>query len=463
VGDWANWTFTSPSDTVVDGYTIYRHEVGTAMYERSRDVYWYDDAHGSSPFASCIGSRGCVDRGTADPARRLSEVNVMRRNDVSLRTLTVSAKCTSDVGRTDLCGGGFPGAAVWIYGAWLRLRDLAAPMLVDTPTGGLVDSSAPLQGHQVARITATDRGGGLDRAIVLVDGAAVGDARPDNATDTCREPYVVTVPCPLKGGFTIDIDTRSLPNGRHDLRLKITDVSGNSTSTEPVVVSIRNEGQPNGALASRFAGLTARLDRAPSSTPLRRTVSFGRRTRLSGRLADGSGRPISGAALDVSFRVNRPESGWKSHGLVTSDAAGAWVVQVPAGSSREIKVGYRAFSIDEAPSAEIVASVDVRARVLLSVKPRRISRKGRIAFAGRLAGGPGQRGTQVALYAVPRRGRARVPVAVLHADSRGHFHYGYRFTRTLGPTTYWFQAVVERQRGYPYAGWRSPRVPVRVG
>jgi hypothetical protein len=92
-----------------------------------------------------------------------------------------------------------------------------------------------------------------------------------------------------------------------------------------------------------------------------------------------------------------------------------------------------------------------------------VGRRGRIRFLGRLVGGPGQAGTHVTLYAVDRRGRGRVPVEVLRCDSRGGFRFAYRFSRTPGPTTYRFIAVLERQQSYPYAAGRSPIVPVRVG
>jgi hypothetical protein len=108
------------------------------------------------------------------------------------------------------------------------------------------------------------------------------------------------------------------------------------------------------------------------------------------------------------------------------------------------------------------ATLDVRAGLRLQVRPHRIAPRGRIAFAGRLLGGSGQRNTQVGLFAVARRGRDRVPVATLRADRRGRFHFSYRFRRTFAPFTYYFQAVVQRQNGYPYATGRSSRVSVRI-
>jgi hypothetical protein len=146
-----------------------------------------------------------------------------------------------------------------------------------------------------------------------------------------------------------------------------------------------------------------------------------------------------------------------------TDARGAWAVVVPRGSSREVRVGYRAFSLDDAPARELIAHVDVPAQIRLSIAPRHVGRHGTIRFRGALPGGPGRDGTHLTLYAVDRRGRGQIPVAVLRCDARGRFRYRYRFSRTPGPTTYRFVAVLERQQGYPYASGRSPIVSVRVG
>jgi hypothetical protein len=127
-----------------------------------------------------------------------------------------------------------------------------------------------------------------------------------------------------------------------------------------------------------------------------------------------------------------------------------------------VRFEYRAYSSDEAPAAIADATLKVRAGALLAVAPRRVGPRGTITFTGRLRGGPGRFGTQVQLFAVARRGRDRVPVATLRADRRGRFRFRYRFRRTFAPFTYYFQAVVPRQTGYPYVTGRSHRVAVRV-
>ena len=349
-----------------------------------------------------------------------------------------------------------------IYAARMTLLDSLPPTLEVQPHGALIDANEPLAGVQSVSFIARDKGGGLARATLLVDDSPVVQLKPDLATASCAEPYSAIVPCPPRSVFTVDLDTTAISNGAHRLRLLVEDVAGNTIASAPWTASVRNTGTANGSGATLLARLTGRLAGARSAAPLQRRIPFGRSIRLTGRLADPAGTPIAGASLDVAFRVRRSGSPWEARGTVMTDARGAWTLVIPRGSSREVRVGYRAFSFDEAPARELIARVDVQARVQLSITPRRVGRRGKIHFHGVLAGGPGKDGTHVTLYAVDRRGRGRIPVVVLRCDARGRFRYVYRFSRTPGPTTYRFIAVVEGQNGYPYAAGRSPIVPVRV-
>ncbi len=242
----------------------------------------------------------------------------------------------------------------------------------------------------------------------------------------------------------------------------IADAANNTVASKEWTATFLNVGKPNGSAATRLVRLTARFAGASSKAPLQSRVAFGHSTRVKGRLADASGNAIGNASLDVAFRVLRPGSPWRAGGAVTTGPDGTWTVVVPRGSSREVRVSYRAFSRDELPSRELVARVDVAAGVRLAVTPRHVGRHGRVRFRGSLLGGPGREDVQVALYAVNRHGGDRVPVAVLHSNARGRFRYSYRFSRTSGPTTYRFIAVLARQQAYPYANARSPIVSLRV-
>jgi hypothetical protein len=455
---YGKWVFTSPADTTLVGYTLYRHEMSSGGSPVRLVAYSYDD--GGTIDGCWAWPQGCTERGSTDPRSWFSAANLVDHRPVNTRTLTIAVRCSgAEAGYP--CPPG-PGEFS-IYGARMSLSDVKPPELDAEPAGSLVDASQPIDGVESVSAIAHDAGGGLARATLLVDDVPVQQAAPVAAGPACAQPYTAVVPCPLRSGFTVSLDTGALTNGAHRLRLVIADAANNTVAGKEWTATFLNAGAPNGSAATRLGTLTARLAGASSKAPLQSRVAFGHTTRLRGRLADASGDPVANASLDVAFRVLRPGSSWRAGGAVTTGSDGRWTVVVPRGSSREVRVSYRAFSRDELPSRELVARVDVGAGVRLTVTPRHVGRHGRVRFRGSLLGGPGREDVQVALYAVDPNGRNRVPVAVLRSDVRGRFRYAYRFSRTPGPTTYRFIAVLARQEAYPYANGRSPIVRLRVG
>jgi hypothetical protein len=454
------WVFAAPSDTTLVAYKLYRHEVSSGSSPTRGVGYWYDDG---GIVDGCLSwPQGCTERGSTDPRSRFSAANLVEHDGISARTLNIAVLCS--FGSTQPGYPCPPGPGGFqIYGARMTLSDIKPPVLDAEPAGSLVDSSQPLDGVESVSAIAHDAGGGLARATLLVDDVPVQQAAPAAAGATCAEPYAAVVPCPLRTSFTIALDTAALSNGVHRLRLVIADAANNNVASTEWTATFVNVGAANGSAATRLATLTARLAGAPSKAPLQRRVAFGRATRLNGHLTDSTGTPIANASLDVAFRVLRPGAAWRAETAVTTGPDGRWTLLVPRGSSREVRVSYRAFSRDELPSRELVARIDVAAGVRLAVTPRHVGRRGRVLFRGSLAGGPGREDVQVTLYAVDRHGGNRIPVAVLRSDARGRFRYAYRFSRTPGPTTYRFVAVLARQAAYPYADGRSPIVALRVG
>jgi hypothetical protein len=260
---------------------------------------------------------------------------------------------------------------------------------------------------------------------------------------------------------TLVFDTAQIANGAHNVQVALIDAGGNRTLSDPVAIVTRNGGQPNGIGATRFARLRSWF-RVRGRSMRASTVAYGRRASVSGILTTADAKPIAHASIDVTSTARRQGARTRRLAPVETDARGRFRFTARAGSSRQLQFGYRAFTLDDAPVATADVLLNVRAGVRLRVRPSRISPRGRIAFTGRLLGGPGRRDTQVGLFAVARRGRDRVPVATLRADRRGRFHFSYRFRRTFAPFTYYFQAVVPRQNGYPYATGKSRRVSVRI-
>jgi hypothetical protein len=191
-------------------------------------------------------------------------------------------------------------------------------------------------------------------------------------------------------------------------------------------------------------------------------VDFGTARPIRGRLLDASGQPIAGARLEVMATQQSPGAQPRQEGTAITRRDGSFRYTPRRGPSRRLEIAYRAFTLDAHPTTTAPLTLDVRAGVRLIVRPRRTTSRGTIRFRGRLLGGPNRAGAQVALYAVGRRERSRVPVSVLTTDTKGRFRFRYRFVRTFAPFTYRFVARVERQRGYPYAPASSPVATVKV-
>jgi hypothetical protein len=146
-----------------------------------------------------------------------------------------------------------PGDAVQavIYSAAVTLSDVHRPAL--SPASGEMAGGAWVSGSQALAFTASDVGGGV-RWLRVVVGAGVVDAAEQPCDHTQR------VPCPLTAGYDGVLDTRTVPDGVHELRLQAVDVAGNVTASEPVTVRIDN---------TPPVAATPQADGAPSPDPVR--------------------------------------------------------------------------------------------------------------------------------------------------------------------------------------------------
>ena len=180
------------------------------------------------------------------------------------------------------------------------------------------------------------------------------------------------------------VDTRELANGPHSVRVTVTDVAGNVDAirslhrrSEERRAAERGEREPDG----EARGVVQVEPRHRTSA----TVSYRQRRTIEGRLSAPDGQPIAAAVLDVSARALRPASATRTIGTVVTDRQGRFRFQPPRGSSREIRIGYRAYTLDDAPAAAATLNLNVKAALSLSVSPTRV-RNGSVAtFKGSLA------------------------------------------------------------------------------
>jgi hypothetical protein len=187
----------------------------------------------------------------------------------------------------------------------IGLKDALAPAV----SGVNVIDSGDRSGVLTVGFSASDRGGGVYRAVVSVDGKPVagqllGGADCTDANPSDADPYefLVPVPCPAAvSGAVVKVDAKSLARGPHGVEIAVEDAAGNSTSVfGPVQFPrINAETAPSTPAALR-ALLHGRLRVWFDKSKTKRfTSTYGRRVVIRGRLRDLRGHGIQGARIDV--------------------------------------------------------------------------------------------------------------------------------------------------------------------
>jgi hypothetical protein len=401
---------------------------------------------------------------------------------------TTSPSCT-----VDLCAGTVPPSAISIATVQLTLRDNHAPTV--SRVVGTLATAANARGRLAARFDAADMGAGVYRAIVDVRLNQSGDWR--NFVDTIVDPrggrcgpagvtgskyeFVHSVPCAttVQDG-DVSFDTAVLPPGDHLVRMQLEDAAGNRVDAIPARILHVNDPResspfsggheepepPPVALAAnngRNASVRAMLRATPS-----RTIGYGARGTVGGRLVDDRDRPIAGATLHVDWRKLAPRhgpfgGGWRPLGVVRTDRHGRFAAKLPPGASRLLRFSYRANLDQPGFTSTAETAVRVRARVRAHAT-RSTVRNGRTAvFRGRISGPVPRGGVAVTLQAwVAGRGwtPARTEQLDPRTDARGRYTVSYRFARTFERVRYRFRVVSGEDSSYGFT--RSGSRPVDV-
>ena len=139
------------------------------------------------------------------------------------------------------------------------LQDDTDPVPAGTVSGTLTQPG-PHKGSRSVSFNATDTGSGIYRGIVDVRRAgqttfapvysAVLDSNGGRCADAGANPsddheFLYRVPCKLSTGGSVDLDTTTVPDGTHELRVRVEDASGNrSIVYGPVAFEVDNVPPP---------------------------------------------------------------------------------------------------------------------------------------------------------------------------------------------------------------------------
>lgn len=204
-GNYAGMTFFAPDDTVIVHATLDRDVA--AGPDRNFGNPVAELTSGDQVLESCMARSGCTSRtGTAS-----FDVAEGTRVRAMISCLGGGADCPA--GDTHYT----------IRRAAFTLRDTFVPTLA-TPTGSLM-SADTLDAVRSLSFSAEDRGGGVYRARLVVDGEARAPQVVDANGGTCAAPFTTRVPCALKASGTVELDTRALGDGAHQVALDVRDAT----------------------------------------------------------------------------------------------------------------------------------------------------------------------------------------------------------------------------------------------
>jgi hypothetical protein len=479
-GDYAGWRFDAPIDTAISAVT--------ATWTGRGDYATVDWGAAAATFEASTGGQAIQRYDLFRPTTETLQLP-------DARWVQAYIICRADAGGTcrgsDIYAGAPDVTRVDLIYSTVTLVDRLAPDVQQAAGAAVTD---PVwTGTEPLSFRAEDRGGGLYRVLVEVDGAVVR-ALPASADDRCVDQagsrdFAYPVPCPNAGGGSVRIDTAGLPEGAHVVGVYVEDVAGNrSPLMPPARIRIVNDVQALGYFANgrffnpRFASprvlngdnatsgakLTAAFLRRVGPGKARhsvrrasREVRYSQRATVRGKLSTPSGEPISHATV---FIGQQPEGEqWRIDGAARTDAKGGFVYRPPARrSNRHLRAVYFPFSDSNENVTSSVLKLGVRAGMTLHVNRHRLRNGDRLVFTGRILGPVPAAGVAVTLQA--KVGRHYRSFRQLRAISRnkGRIHTVYRFERTTQPARYRFRLKLVRQAGLPFQSGVSSVVSVSV-
>jgi hypothetical protein len=252
-------------------------------------------------------------------------------------------------------------------------------------------------------------------------------------------------------------DSDARPTGEYEFEAVGYDAAGNLA-----VATRRANGTP--MLLANPLKATTTLSARFNRRGLRRTVSFGRRLLIRGRLTTGLSTALGDAPVRVVERFAAGAHPAKRVSTIRTEPAGTFSLRTPPGPSRTIELSYEG-SPTLGRSAGQALEVRVRSRVHLRTSTGAAKVGGKpLVFRGRVAA---QAGT------IPKNG---IPVQLqfrlghspwsafrtIQANRRGHFRYAYRFSDDDSRgARFQFRAYVPAQESWPYEPAGSRPIIVR--
>jgi hypothetical protein len=304
------------------------------------------------------------------------------------------------------------------------------------------------------------------RASDRVSGVTRGEIELRRRGSTAWQPLPTTLQGAHLNGL---LDDERLPNGVYQLRAHAVDRAGNERSTDRMANGREAEvSLPVRARTYLRAGVVkrskARSRRGKPGRPTvrllaRSHVRFGRHARVTGRLTDANGAPITDAPISLAQMPRQTDGRFSGLATVRTSGSGRFSYVAPPGVSRTLRIRYLGTATVRPAAAEI--NLLVPASTTLTVNKHFALNGETVTFGGRLQGLPVPKSGKLVELQAYVRGSWRT-FATTTAGARGAWRYDYRFDGTRGRQLYRFRARVPREGTYPYEVGHSHRVRVTV-
>jgi len=379
-------------------------------------------------------------------------------------------------GRAAVCSlGASDVVQTQLIGSKVTIEDTVPPVMSGVQAGTGLLAPGVRSGDEAVTFDASDNSGIRRADLVDVTDAAnpsvvaSEDYNSGPNTDVgTRCDYTRPRPCPDLKNETIAAPTPIA--GHRTLIVRVTDAGGETSVSAPFSVQARGplNGVNGGDGARLVAGFPAKVFRGKGKQRhavfvLRpnRTVSYGKGATVRGTLKGADGQPVGSADVRILVREARLGAQYVDRGGVTTGADGRFQFPVPAGSSRVLRLAYRAYKGDDAFVTRSTATLNVRARI--SVRgPKRVRSRGTAKFSGRLVGRPfPPRGVTLDLQIFQPGVGWRV-FGTTRTRKSGTFTVRYHFQRA-NSGRFTFRIRLRPNDAYPYSRGVSRRMRVRVG
>ncbi|MDA0161438.1 hypothetical protein OM076_14265 [Solirubrobacter ginsenosidimutans] len=352
-----------------------------------------------------------------------------------------------------------------LHGSDVTINDPTAPTVTVEASGLLAGGAA--SGSDPVTVTASDNSGIQRVELIDVSDPAApvtvgGEDYTVDRTDASKVcDFSQPAPCPNLSRETVR--ATSLPAGQRLLLVRVTDTGGNIVDRGPYAVfavTPSDRGALNGANATDTGSLSVIWTKGLKAN--RRTLSYGEKAGIRGRLTNSAGQPIAGARVILLSRDLRQGAAQVERGAFTTDGDGRFNTTVAASASRLLQFAWLSHANDIRFAANGYLTLQARASATLSVSTRR-PRVGRtITISGRLKG-VSRGGAPVIVQGRAAGSKHYETFADTTASTSGRFKVRYRF-RSSGSKghSFVFRARIRPAAKFPYETGYSQTVTVRV-